>query len=176
MRIGIDIDDTICNTTEIVHKKLEEYAESLKINPLDTMNDEELRINFFNLFSEEIYSTVEVKSGVVNALKRIHQLGHEVFFITARSNGLYDAISTTKKWLDDNKIEYDGLITSCYGKAKAAACKKFNINLMIDDDPFNYKQISTSGIECLLFDDRGRFEMKDHFVTNWTDIVRYIEG
>ena len=26
MRIGIDIDDTICNTSELVHKKIEEYA------------------------------------------------------------------------------------------------------------------------------------------------------
>lgn len=35
MKIGIDLDDTICRTTEIVHKKLEEYAENLNLNPLD---------------------------------------------------------------------------------------------------------------------------------------------
>ena len=26
MRIGIDLDDTICRTTEMVHEKMDEYA------------------------------------------------------------------------------------------------------------------------------------------------------
>ena len=40
MRIGIDLDDTICRTTEMVNKKLNEYCKEKKLNPLDIMNDE----------------------------------------------------------------------------------------------------------------------------------------
>ena len=47
MKIGIDLDDTICRTTEIVHKKLKEYAENINLNPLDIMNDESLKEEFF---------------------------------------------------------------------------------------------------------------------------------
>ena len=34
MRIGIDLDDTICNTSEIVHKRIEEYGCSVFIGPI----------------------------------------------------------------------------------------------------------------------------------------------
>ena len=51
MKIGIDIDDTICDTTDIVHLKLEEYSKLIDLNPIDIMNDEELRLNFFNIYT-----------------------------------------------------------------------------------------------------------------------------
>ena len=175
MRIGIDLDDTICDTTEIVHEKLEEYSETLNINPLDIMNDEELKINFFNIYLEDIYSNVRIKSGAGEVIRKLHNLGNTIIFITARSNGLHDVVSITKKWLEDNDIIYDMLVTSCYGETKASACKEQSVDLMIDDDPFNYKQIGLVGIKCLLFDDRGRYELKGNYVTNWMDVLKYIE-
>ena len=62
MRIGMDMDDTICKTTEIVHDRLEKYSEQLNINPLDIMNDEELNKNFFSIYAEDIYENAEVKT------------------------------------------------------------------------------------------------------------------
>ena len=47
MRIGIDLDDTICRTSEIVHDRLEKYAKKEELNPLDIMNDEDLKREFF---------------------------------------------------------------------------------------------------------------------------------
>ena len=176
MRIGIDLDDTICNTSEIVHEKLEDYSKTLEINPLDIMNDEELKINFFNIYLHDIYSDVVIKSGVVDAIRKLRNLGNEIYFITARSNGMHDVVSITLEWLNKNNIIFDGLIPSCYGLAKADACKEYNIDLMIDDDPYNIKQLRISGIKCILFDDRGRFELKDDYVTSWTEVLKYIEG
>ena len=40
MRIGIDIDDTICRTTELVDKRMKEYAKKRKIDVLDVINHE----------------------------------------------------------------------------------------------------------------------------------------
>ena len=175
MRLGVDIDDTICRTSEIVHERLEEYSKSLNINPLDIMNDEELKINFFNIYLEDIYSNVEVKKQAVDVLRRLHNKGNEIYLITARSNGMHDAVDITKRWLEKNNIVYDELITSCYGDGKAQACIDYNIDLMIDNDPFNYKQISSRGINCILFDDREKFELKENYITTWLDIEKYIE-
>ena len=48
MRIGVDLDDTICRTTEIVHKKMDEYASKNNIDVLEVMNHELVREKFFD--------------------------------------------------------------------------------------------------------------------------------
>ena len=59
MRIGIDLDDTICNTTKIVRDRVKRYADEEGLNDLDIMNDEVLKQNFFNIYIDDIYSNVE---------------------------------------------------------------------------------------------------------------------
>ena len=46
---------------------------------------------------------------------------------------------------------------------------------MIDDDPYNYKKIVSSGTKCLLFDDKERYDLKNNYVTSWLEIEKYIE-
>ena len=50
MRIGIDLDDTICNTTKIVQDRVKRYADEEGLNDLDIMNDEVLKQNFFKYY------------------------------------------------------------------------------------------------------------------------------
>ena len=176
MRIGIDIDDTICNTTNIVHEKLDDYARMLDLNPIDIMNDEELRLNFFNIYLEDIYTNVTPKKSSLDVIRRLHSKGHEIYLITARTNGIYNIEDITRNWLDKNGFVYDKLIFSCYGITKARACKAYDIDIVIDDDPYNYKQISSFGINCLLFDDIARYELKKNYVTTWFVVEKYIEG
>lgn len=179
MRIGIDLDDTLCCTTEIVHDYLEKYSKKNKLNPLDVMNSEILKDNFFKECLEAIYTNVEVKTDARNVLKRLKNRGNELYIITARSNeflkGKPTVTKISEKWLEKNKIEVSAIITSAYGEVKAEACKKFNIDLMIDDDPYNYRLINAQGTKCLLFDDRERYDLKNNYVTNWLDIEKYIE-
>lgn len=179
MRIGIDLDDTICRTTEKVHEKLEVYAKEVNLNPLDIMNDEQLKSEFYDLYLEDIYTNVEIKRNVSKVLKRIRNRGNELYIITARSKHFLtkdiDIFSITDKWLSDNDIKVDGIIISAYGERKAEACKRMKIDLMIDDDPYNYKMIVGVGTKCLLFDDRERYNLRNDYVTNWLDIETYIE-
>lgn len=179
MRIGIDLDDTICHTTEIVQKCLERYAKEEHLNPLDIMNDEELKDKFYNSYLEEVYKNVEVKGNVVSVLRRLKHRGNQLYIITARSDDFtkkkINVTQVTENWLEKNKIEVDAIITSAYGETKAQACKDFKIDLMIDDDPYNYRKINAVGKKCLLFDDRERYDMKNNYFTNWLDIEKYIE-
>ena len=179
MRIGVDLDDTICRTTEIVHDRIERYANMMNLNPLNIMNDEDLKYSFFSIYMEDIYTNVEVKRDVSDVLRRIRNRGNEIYVITSRNNNyvstVKDVLGITKKWLASNNIEVDGIIISSYGDAKAKACKEYSIDLMIDDDPYNYKMITSRGINCLLFDDREKYDLKNNYVTSWKKIEEYIE-
>lgn len=179
MRIGVDLDDTICRTTEIVHDRIEKYSEAIHMNPLDIMNDEDLKHGFFSIYLEDIYTNVEVKRNVQNVLKRLRSKGNEIYLITARSNSTVPTVKNmfqiTYDWLKKNNIEVDAVILSAYGETKADVCKRYEIDLMIDDDPYNYKKITSEGINCILFDDRERYDLKKDYFTNWLDIEKYIE-
>lgn len=179
MRIGVDLDDTICRTTEMVHERLEKYADDIHLNPLDIMNDEDLKSNFFAIYAEDIYSHAEIKRNVKDVLKRLKSKGNEIYIITARDDSFSSSNTTaydiTKKWLDEREIEYDKIITSTYGSKRAEVCKDNQIDLMIDDDPYNYKEIISLGKKCILFDDREKYVLKEDYVTNWLDIEKYIE-
>ena len=179
MRIGIDLDDTICRTTEIVSDTVEEYARENNLDPLDVFNNESLKYDFFNKHLLDIYNNVVIKHDVSSVIKRLKNKGNKIYIITARSNNFVSSVNNvydiTKEWLDKNDIVYDDIIISAYGESKAEICKKNNIDLMIDDDPYNYKKISSNGVECILFDDREKYEMKDDYIDSWLAIEKYIE-
>lgn len=173
------MDDTICRTTEIVHDRLNKYSEELGINPLDIMNDEELKNNFFAIYSEDIYENADIKRNVAAVLKRLRNKGNEIYIITSRKDNLesssVDAHDLCQRWLDKHGIEVDAIITSVYGETRADTCKKYDIDLMIDDNPYNFKKIVAVGKKCLLFDDREKYVLKEDYVSNWLDIEKYIE-
>ena len=179
MRIGIDLDDTICATTEIVHDRVEKYASIEHLNSLDIMNDEVLREGFFRIYLEDIYSNVEIKKEAANVLKRLKTRGNEIYIITARSSNIVPTVKNVKKiteeWLKRHGIEVDDIIIAAYGEKKAEMCKKYKIELMIDDDPYNLKKVMAHGINYLLFDDREKYDLKENYVTNWQQVEKYIE-
>ena len=179
MRIGIDLDNTICRTTEMVNKKLNEYCKEKKLNPLDIMNDEYLKEEFFNENVEDIYREVEIKRDVYHVLKRLKSRGNSIFVVTARGNTIVNdgehVEEIIREWLHKNNISVDDVFVGAYGEVKAEVCKKHNIDLMIDDDPYNYKMLMSHGVDCLLFDDRGKYDLKHDYFTNWLDIEKYIE-
>ena len=180
MRIGVDMDDTICNTTDIIQSRLKDYSENLGIDALDIINDEELRNNFFAIYGEDIYSNVEMKRNASSVIKRLRAKGDQIIIITARrgefSSSNTNAYEVTKKWLEDHQIEADEIITSAVGEERANIIKEKNIDWMIDNDPYNYKLVVSLGKKCLLFDDREEYALRENYVTNWLDVEKYIEG
>lgn len=179
MRIGIDIDDTICRTTEKVNELMEAFAKEENIEPLMIMNHEDIKDKFFNKYLDDIYSGVVVKRNAKEVMKRLRSRGNQLFIITARSNDKSDEITDVEKltadWLSANGIEVDGIFINAYGDEKARICKEQKIDIIIDDDPYNYKMISSNGCRCLLYDDREKYNLRDDYVTNWLEVEEYIE-
>lgn len=178
MRIGIDLDDTICRTTEIVSSKMEEYARKKDLDVLEIMNDEEIKLDFFNEYLPEIYRNVQVKRNVKDVMRRLKSKGNELFLITARTNSLVPSVKNvadvTEEWLKDNEIVVDGIFSSAYGEDKAQIMKREKIDIMVDDDPYNYKMIVSNGGHCILFDDREKYDLKENYATSWLEVERFI--
>ena len=179
MRIGVSLDDTIARTTEIVHNRIETFASKHNLNPLDVMNDEYLKQEFFDEYLKDIYTNAEVKKNVGDILKRLHSKGNRIYIITARNNkdskNLQNVEQLTINWLIKNHIIFDCLIIEVDGDKRASVCRIHKIDLMIENNPFNYKKITGTGTECLLYDDQGRFQLKDHYMSTWNEIEEYIE-
>lgn len=178
MKIGIDIDDTICRTTELVNEKMEEFAKKNKMNVLDIINFDDIQSRFFDEYMPIVYNEAVVKRDVCDVIRRLRSKGNEIYIITGRSSHKTPSVGNiamiTEEWLAKNDIEVDGIFSSAYGESKADVCKREHIDLMVDDDPYNYKMITGNGGHCLLFDDREKYDLKKDYATSWLEVEEYI--
>lgn len=189
MRIGIDIDGVLVDLVRFVADygskfcyennipytvKKDEYneAEALGI----TNEQVEKFWNTYLTFYAKNYPARDFASEVITKLRK----KHEVYIITARNEeGLpketYGTMQNmVKKWLIDNKIEYDKLIFT--GENKLATCIENHIDMMIDDAPHNVKEISTK-IPVLCFDNPYNESLEGNNIIrvySWYDILNKI--
>ena len=179
MKIGLDLDNTISDTSEILHDRLKKYAVKLSISSDTILEDEVRTLNFYKEYTEDIFENVEIKKDAKEVINKLKD-NNEIYIITARTtdftnNGL-TAREMTYEWLKKHKVFVDDIITGVYGETKAETCKNLDIDIMIDDDPYNYNQINNAGIKCLLFDDKNKFEKTEDVVTSWKEIEEYLGG
>lgn len=183
MRIGIDIDDTICNTWDFVIPYFSKHF-NISINDLKNSNKtyyEACNATYLEYyqFAKQYYPSIslkyKLKPNVRKIIKKLKDDGNEIIFITARStNGFYDPYKTTAKYLDKHKIYYDKLIVNA--KEKSSICKIEKIDLFIDDSIHNCMQVASVNIPVILFSNKYN-ENCTLFkrIFNWKDIYIEIE-
>ena len=186
MRIGIDIDGCIadivrfitdygikyCYENNIEYKiKEDEYDESkaLGISP-------ENAIKFWNAYLPYYameYRTRDFASEVISKLKQ----DNEIYIITARNEyGLppeyYGHMQDlVKKWLSDNKIEYDKLVFTEGSKLPYVLENK--IDVYIEDAPKNILEISNE-VPVLCFDNPYNKDVEGKNIKrvySWYDVL-----
>lgn len=159
----------------MVHEKMDEYSAKTNRDVLEIMSNELIREEFFAEYLPIIYKEVVIKHDVKDVIRRLRHKGNEIFIITGRKMmKLVNIMEITDQWLVNNEIEFDGIFTSAYGESKADVCKREHIDLMIDDNPYNYKTIVGTGGKCLLFDDREKYDLRQDYVTSWLEAEEYI--
>ena len=172
------MDDTICRTTEVVQMKMKEFAKKKNIDVLDIINDIYIKELFFNENVNQIYNEVEIKRNVKDVIRRLRNKGNQIYIITARSEKIAPSLDNvndlTLKWLEKNDIVVDGIFSSAYGEKKADVCINNNIDIMIDDDPYNYKMLVERGMPCILFDDRDKYNPVENYAKNWLEVEELI--
>lgn len=157
MRIGIDIDDVITNTSETMeeyiakyknNKKIKEHmVEIMKGNPSDPDVVKFCLENYLKVFQK-----VKVKENAREVIQKLLDRGNEIYLITARGENLNffkGSEKVTIDFLEENKIKYNKIIFNSTDKAQL--CKDNCIDIMIDDSITHCEDIRNIGIRSILF-------------------------
>ena len=184
MKIGIDIDDTICSTWEVVIEQICNYY-NLDIN--DYKSNREGYAGIIKKLGEEEYIRIireYVKPYILsvplkkNAKKVINELSknNEIIFITSRTSAEFgDPYAICREYLDKFGICYDKIIVNA--SDKGLICKNEGIVLFIDDREHNCKSVSDQGIDVLLFTALYNKECNDYKrVNSWIEVKEYIDN
>jgi uncharacterized HAD superfamily protein len=188
MIIGIDIDDTIANTQEVMFAYAQKYTveelhRSGNVNNIDNIKthkyilalhnwskDEEDR--FFEQYYEKIVKETRPFTNSVEILKKLKAAGHKIILITARYEcDYFDVRELTKKWLEENDIPYDKLIINAQTKRKAA--EENNLDVFIDDSFTNCIDVAEAGINAFIMDGKYNSKLNDEKITrvySWANI------
>ena len=189
-RIGIDIDDTITDTTALVKEYIEKYDQDYSNDKILINNiyeiirgffGNDIIIKFFKDHCLEMGKKYQIRENSKQVINKLKEEGHEIYIISARTDDYFgNANKFCEEYLDSVGIKYDKVIT---GKLfKVDTCKKENIDIMIDDGVDTCDDINKVGIKAFLYSTEIN-ENKDTIsdrVYNWaqvyTDVHNYLDN
>ena len=187
MRIGIDLDDTITKTDEILFKYAKKYNEEEKI--LFKINreewdwnkafgwDEEKCETFFSRYLKKIFEEAEIKENAKEKINALKNDGNKIIIITARdTKSLKEVHKVCENWLINNKVNVDKIVVD--GEDKAQKCLENKIDIFIDDNVYNCESVYKNlKIPVLLMNSRYNKEYQNpniKRVYNWNEIYNEI--
>lgn len=175
MNVGIDIDDTIACTSETIKEYLHIYAKGVKTKESDIWNIKENKIKFLEAYLEEIYINAPLKQNVEESFKELQKNGCKLYIITARTESYVDNIQNIiREYLSKYNLTVEAIFINA--KDKVDACKNNNIDIMIDDNLYNYYMLTQNNITAILFDDKNKYNIIEDSVQGWPQIVEIIKN
>ena len=191
MRIGIDIDGVLTDIEQwqldVGGKFFSKFNKSVtnkdgyEITEIFNVSDE-LDNQFWNEYLYEYVTKEPSRKYASEVIKKLKEEGNEIYIVTARyltDRNTEDGEKMRKivvNWLAEQKIDYDEIIFS--PEDKKENCKKYNIDIMIEDKVDNINKIS-SIIPVICFHAGYNKECKGkniYRVYNWYDIYNLING
>ncbi len=186
MVIGIDMDDTICSTNELIIEVADKYDKEVlggtgikDINAYEFTEmmgwEKDMKGKFFADRLEYIMDNAPIKEGAREVINRLHDNGWKVLIISFRKDKyLSNPFKLTKDWLERNDVHYDKIFVNT--GTKTDECIENNVTLFVDDKESHCEDVSSAGIDVLLFTnaynhDENRFKRVD----NWYQIEDYIK-
>lgn len=190
MNVGIDIDNTITNTREVILRHLDVFARQNnlpgEITPGRYSLEESLpwETRELNKFLRDhlhaIYQEVVPKPHALEVISYLHRR-HSIILITSRNRLDLSIQSVTMEWLKTYALPYDKLIMNqtenMHHFSKLQACLDNQINLMIEDHHDLAFELSTI-IPVLMFD----YPYNSHLegtnivrVKDWLDVKSHFD-
>lgn len=190
MRIGIDIDDTITNSSDTFVKYAKRYnnekciIHEINQNTLDPQKsfgwDKKNIDEFLKNYLEAVLNDTEAKIDSIEIINKLKNEGNEIIFITSRSENEIEnnMFELTNSWLKKYGYNFDLLVID--SKEKSDDCSKYKIDVFIDDNYNNCKKVKEiTKIPVLLYSTRYNINKNDNSlvrVNNWFDIYNFLKG
>ncbi len=155
MRIGIDIDDVITDTSLAMKNYIEAYDNNGNIsNYMEEVMRGEMPTPYIKKFFEdniiEILKNAKLKENASKVIQRLLNNGNEIFIITARGEEKFKGSEDeTLEYFKLNNINYTKILFNSFDKAKL--CKDNKINLMVDDSIKHCLEVQKENIKSILF-------------------------
>ena len=162
MKIGIDFDNTIVNTSEISKMFLNNYKPGNNLKSYHELSEEE-EFSFFEKYYEDITNNLIIFDNVKETFNFLKENNIKIVLITARGGNYPEIIDITKNFLIKNDLLFDEMIFGAYPKGKEA--KENNLDLVIDDTKEVIENVKEYGIKGLLYGSD---------VKNWQEVEDYI--
>ncbi len=186
MVIGIDMDDTICSTNELIIEEADKYDKEVlggsgvkDVNAYEFTEmmgwEKDMKGKFFKDRLEYIMDHAEIKEGAKEIINKLHDEGNKIIIISFRKDKyLTDPYKLTVDYLDRYGIKYDKVFVNT--GTKEDECRENNVTLFIDDKESHCADVSNEGIDVLLFTNAyNHDEKRFNRVDNWNQIYKYIE-
>ena len=187
-KIGIDVDDCICNTLEM------DYAYAYFMFKDKIKNIDEIEVKHYNVtkllniknpddfFMQEKkyimkHNSMYPKVFVKEVLEKLREKNFEIFIISSRESKFWsgDAEKYLRIWLDKYEISYDNVF--CDVANKAEICEKYGIDILIEDNPTYAQNANNKGLETILL----RSDYNKHyqnplnkFAQSWIELYRIL--
>jgi uncharacterized HAD superfamily protein len=190
MIIGIDIDNTISHSTEMILHYAKIFGQQQGLNTVDNPNgyyledalgwSSEAVREFFDLYLATIYREVRPKEQAREVIAQLHER-HQVMLITSRNYQYPGVEMVTRKWLQENGIIYDKLIlnpsSNIHYFDKLSVCMQNGVDLMIEDHHDLARELSQF-MPVILFDYpyNQHVQAENVFrVNNWSEVCPLVD-
>lgn len=169
MKIGIDMDNTLCSTDKKVGEYENIFTNNHNIDSYTIWHNNYYFNLFLNEYLEKIYKEVEPKQDAIKTINKLKEQGHEIYIITARTNSYVTNMhQLINNYCNNHNIKIDGIFIDA--KDKVDICKDNNIDIMIDDSFYNYNQLMNNNINTILFDEYNQYRYIKKRVLSWKEI------
>lgn len=190
VKLGIDIDNTITYTTEMIMHYARVFGQPRGLNTINDPNyyyledalgwDTETADLFFDQYLPDIYHDIKPKEMAAEVIRELKK-DHEIILITSRNRRFQKVEQVTADWLHRNGIVYDKLILNTTDNMhffnKLKVCMENNIDVMIEDHHELIKEICPL-IPVVVFDyPYNRHLVNDNIirVRSWAEIKTWID-
>ena len=172
MKIGIDIDNTITNTSILANR----LANNIKTcNTYHDLEKNDIK-KFLTKYLDDIVYNATLKDNVLDVLNKWQSKGYKIIFITARGTDNVDelvnekAIYLTSIYFKKMNIPFDEIVF--FKNSKADTCKKYELDVFIDDKESVLDEVRDKKINTIRFTDS---ESKHKTARSWHDVYKIIE-
>ena len=182
LTIGVDIDNTLTDTTSIIRECIMESNNRELIDNLEGvilgsyMSDDTISFMKSEIMRDKLINELKIKVGAKEAIEKLHNKGYKIIIITARDDIYYEnAYKVCYDYLTRNGIVFDKLLVERTHKTET--CKEENIDIIIDDSVGVVDEAVNIGVDAILITtslNEGR-ETKGQRLSDWNSIYEYID-